>query len=121
MAAALIAVCAAALTPVAQANFSVTNGAARPSAHEFARLFVALSNAYAVAHGDSARLGNADCVTPGGGRYMCSYTSTRPGRPAQCRLMQARWTPHSASTFTVTLAGRVPRCATLRDALRSLH
>jgi hypothetical protein len=35
--------------------------------------------------------------------------------------MQARWTPHSASTFTVTLAGRVPRCATLRDALRSLH
>jgi hypothetical protein len=51
---------------------------------------------------------------------MCSYTITEPGSDAGCHLMQARWTPTRASTYTITLAGRVKRCATLRQALRSL-
>jgi hypothetical protein len=32
----------------------------------------------------------------------------------------ARWTPGRASVFTVTLAGRTPRCRSLSDALYSL-
>ena len=94
---------------------------AAPSARAFARSFVTVTNAYASAHGDPMRIGHADCVAAGAGRYMCSYKASRPGGSSECRIMQASWTPSRASQMTVTLAGRVPRCASLRDALRSLR
>jgi hypothetical protein len=91
-----------------------------PSAAEFNALFVGLSNTYAKTHGDTARFTNADCVKASPGHYMCSYAITRPNRASECHLMQARWTPEAASSFTVTLSGRVTRCGSLREALRSL-
>jgi hypothetical protein len=91
-----------------------------PTAVGFATIFVGTANGYAKQHGHAARFGNADCVEAARGRYMCSYTITEPGSHADCHLMQARWTPTLASTYTITLAGRVRRCATLRQALRSL-
>jgi hypothetical protein len=51
---------------------------------------------------------------------MCSYAAARPGARAKCHIMQAQWTPNSASTITVTLAGQTGRCASLPDALQSL-
>jgi hypothetical protein len=92
-----------------------------PSADEFGRRLVGVTNAYAAAHGDSNRLGETDCVQPVPGRYMCSYSVSEPGRPMTCHLVQARWTPDAASTITVTLAGRAKRCGSLRDALASLE
>ena len=92
-----------------------------PSADGFGRSLVAVTNAYATAHGDSHRIGQTDCVQPVPGRYMCSYSVSEPGRPTACHLMQARWTPDAASTITVTLAGRTQRCGSLRDALASLE
>jgi hypothetical protein len=91
-----------------------------PTEAEFARTFVSLSNAYAESHNESTRFANADCVQASAGHYMCSYTVERPGRPSECHLMQARWTPDRASTFTVTLAGRTRKCGTLREAIASL-
>jgi len=76
--------------------------------------------AYADAHGEAARISNVHCVEASPGHYMCSYAVVLPNRPPQCHLMQARWTPSRASTYTVTLAGRVRACATLREAVRSL-
>jgi hypothetical protein len=43
-----------------------------------------------------------------------------PGSPGACHLIQAHWTPGRASVFTVTLAGRMPSCQSLSDALHSL-
>jgi hypothetical protein len=92
-----------------------------PTAAEFAHGFVGVSNHYARTHGDPVRLARADCVQASPGHYMCSYVTTRPGRRSECHVMQARWTPKSASSFTVTLAGRSRRCGSLREALRSLE
>jgi hypothetical protein len=92
-----------------------------PSADEFGRRLVAVTNAHATADGDARRIGRTDCVQPVPGRYMCSYSVSEPGRPTACHLMQARWTPDAASTITVTLAGRTQRCGSLRDALASLE
>jgi hypothetical protein len=97
-----------------------SSAASAPSADGFAFVFVSTVNAYARAHGDPARAAHPDCVEAAQGRYMCSYTTLRPGRRAHCHLMQARWSPELASSYTVTLAGRVKRCGTLREALRSL-
>jgi len=94
---------------------------APPSAAEFADEFFATANAYAVEHGHAARVGRAHCVQASPGHYMCSYESRAPGRAPQCHIVQAQWTPQTASTFTVTLSGRVARCGTLRAALRSLQ
>jgi hypothetical protein len=91
-----------------------------PTADEFAHNFVGATNAFAVAHGDAVRVGNANCVEAKRGHYMCSYAATRPGAAPECHVMQARWTPNRLSTITVTLAGRAGRCGTLREALRSL-
>ena len=91
-----------------------------PTAAGFALVFVSTANAYARSHGDRSRIADPDCVEAARGRYMCSYTALRPGKSPECHLMQARWTPELASSYTVTLAGRVKRCATLREALRSL-
>jgi hypothetical protein len=94
---------------------------ASPSAAEFAHELVGSANQYATLHGDPARVARADCVQASPGHYMCSYAVSRPGVPAECHLMQARWTPRQASTFTVTLAGTAPRCGSLGEALRSLR
>jgi hypothetical protein len=91
-----------------------------PTAAEFGRDFVRTANAYAAAHGSAARLTHPDCVQAAPGRYMCSYAVTKPRRPVECHLMQARWTPDGPSTVTVTLAGRTFRCESLRAALDSL-
>ncbi len=92
-----------------------------PGPTEFASDFVGTANAYSKAHGTPVRLVNPDCVEASPGHYMCSYAVTRPRRPRECHLIQAIWTPHRASTFTVTLSGRVRRCRTLREAIRSLR
>jgi hypothetical protein len=82
-------------------------------------MLVASANRYAAALGDPARLAHTDCIEASRGRYMCSYAVVRPGA-RECHLVQARWTPSGASSFAVTLAGRVRRCGSLREALRSL-
>jgi hypothetical protein len=91
-----------------------------PSAADFGDGFVTTANAYAAAHGRVARLKSPDCVQAAPGKYMCSYGITRPGRPLECHIMQATWTPYGPSTYTVTLAGRVRKCSSLRAALDSL-
>ena len=92
-----------------------------PSAAEFARVFVGTTNAYAAEHGDPRRIGHAHCVQASPGHYMCAFSSTQPGEPRQCRLMQARWTPERASMITVTLGGRTGRCGSVREAIDSLQ
>jgi hypothetical protein len=91
-----------------------------PTAQEFADYFVGTANAFAGAHGDTTRFGNADCVQATRGHYMCSYTAKQPGVAPECHVMQGRWTPKAASTITVTLSSRTARCRTLADALQSL-
>jgi hypothetical protein len=108
-----------ALTDPARSSAAVAR--ATPTAAEFARAFVGTANAYAAAHASPARLTNPHCVEASAGHYMCSYAVTKPGRPADCHLMQARWTPNGPSTITVTLAGRAARCESLRAALDSLR
>ena len=95
--------------------------AASSSAAEFARDLVGLTKAYATEHGDPTRLADVDCVRASAGHYMCSYAAVRPDGARECHLMQARWTPQLASSFTVTLAGRTRKCGTLREAIRSLR
>ena len=94
--------------------------ATTPTAQEFARYFVGATNAYAAAHGDAQRIGNAHCVQASRGNYMCSYSAKQLGAPELCHIMQGRWTPNAASTITVTLSGHAARCRTLPDALNSL-
>jgi hypothetical protein len=94
--------------------------AAPPGAADFADVLVSTTNAYAGAHADRSRIAHADCVEAARGRYMCSYKAITANGRVECHLMQAKWTPWSTSSFTVTLAGRVKRCANLRQALRSL-
>jgi hypothetical protein len=106
---------AATVEPVAHAAVGAT-----PTAREFAHSFVGATNAYAEANGDATRITNADCVQASRGHYMCSYAAERPGAPAECHIMQGKWTPNAASTITVTLAGHAARCASLPDALQSL-
>src|SRR5262245_55274001 len=91
-----------------------------PSAAEFALVLVSVSNAFAKEHGHPERLAHADCVQGSPGHYMCSYVVNRPGRKGECHLVQAHWGEDPNSSFTVVLSGRVKRCGTLREALRSL-
>jgi hypothetical protein len=112
---------ASALVALTGAPASSAAVSATPTAAEFARDFVGTTNAYARAHASASRLANPDCVEASTGRYMCSYAVTSPGRPVDCHLMQARWTPEGPSTITVTLAGRAARCESLRAALDSLR
>ena len=105
----------------ASRSASPAAGLAAPPADQFERFLVAFTNRYGELHGDPRRIGRADCVQAAPGRYMCSYASwLEPGSRPRCHLMQARWTPRSASTITVTLSGRVDRCGSLREALDSL-
>jgi hypothetical protein len=97
------------------------NPLSTPSAADFADVFVMATNGYAQTHrGAGMRFSNVHCVQGSPGHYMCSYTADGSGRVHECHLVQAQWTPGRASTVTVTLAGRVKRCRTLRDAIRSL-
>jgi hypothetical protein len=113
---ALAAVCSLALAAPAVA--AVREPA--PSAADFGEGFTSTANAYAAAHGRAARLKSPDCVQAAPGKYMCSYAIARQGRPLECHIMQAMWTPYGPSTYTVTLAGRVRKCSSLRAALDSL-
>jgi hypothetical protein len=94
--------------------------AAPPSAAEFTQILAGTGNAYASAHGERTRIGRVHCVSPSAGKYMCSYVTKAPGARAQCHIVQARWTPDDLDSFAVTLSGRAARCATLRQAIRSL-
>jgi hypothetical protein len=115
---ALFALALLAATP-AQAERLVE---APPPASEFARVFVGLTAAYArTLDAGQPRIGHAHCVQPVPGHYMCSYALARAGRPLECHIMQALWTPRRASTITVTLAGRTARCGSLREAIASLR
>jgi hypothetical protein len=95
---------------------------APPPAHEFARVFIGLTAAYArTLDAEVPRVAHAHCVQASPGHYMCSYGLARAGRPLECHIMQALWTPRRASTITVTLAGRTARCGSLREAIASLR
>lgn len=91
-----------------------------PSPREFAHLFAGLTNQMSAQQGDGSRIGNVDCVQGSRGHYMCSYGIFRESRPVECRVMQARWTPAGVDSFRVEMSGRVGRCRSLREALRSL-
>jgi hypothetical protein len=94
---------------------------AAPGAHEFARLFAGMTNQMAQQQGDGARVRNVDCVQGAiRGHYMCSYGIFRPSQPVDCHVIQAEWTPTEVDSFRVKMAGRVGRCGSLREALRSL-
>ena len=107
-------------TPVSPTTAAQPSSPAAPTAARFAHQLAGTANAYAEAHGDPTRLRDVDCVRASAKRYMCAYATQRPGSPQQCHIMQARWTPEEASTFTVTLAGISSRCGSLREALRSM-
>jgi hypothetical protein len=91
-----------------------------PSAAEFAGDLAGTANQYGTEHAAGARLARTHCVQPASGRYMCSFAVVYDDGTSECHLIQARWTPDSASTITVTLAGRVARCGTLREAIKSM-
>jgi hypothetical protein len=112
----LVVICSLVLAAPAAA----TTREPAPSADDFGSGFVTTANEYAAAHHQPARLKNPDCVQAAPGKYMCSYAIARPRRPIECHIIQAAWTPYAASTYTITLAGRVRRCASLRAALDSL-
>jgi hypothetical protein len=86
-----------------------------PTAAQFARALTGATNQ--VSNGRSIK--NTHCVKGDPGEYMCAYTVVkRTG--SECHLMQGLWTPQKASSITVTLAGRVGRCDSVRDAILSL-
>ena len=92
-----------------------------PAAAEFARVVADTTTSYAKQNGDKSRVANVDCVQASRGHYMCSYLLIRPSLPRECHLLQATWSPGDGSLYAVTLAGRVPTCGTLKEALRSLR
>ena len=91
-----------------------------PGPREFASLFAGLTNQMAAQQGDGSRVGNVDCVQGSPGHYMCSYGIFRESGPVECHVMQARWTPAAVDSFRVEMSGRVGRCGSLREAIRSL-
>jgi hypothetical protein len=90
-----------------------------PTAGQFGSLLITSANDYAASHDAHERLAAPHCVSPAAGYYMCVYVLHRPGR-SECHLVQARWTPLQASTYTITLASRVRKCGSIRQAIRSL-
>jgi hypothetical protein len=113
---------AAATAPNAQAKRGDLSFLTPPSARQFARLILAST---ASAQANSISLENVNCLRASRVDYMCSYAVTSPYSPRSCHLIQARWTPqwgpNGLSLYTVSLAGRVPVCNNLRDALHSLR
>lgn len=105
----------------AEAEAAVANyHPATPSAAEFAHDLAGTANKYAVEHADEARLARTHCVRAARGHYMCSFAVVHSDGTSECHLIQARWTPNAVSTFTITLAGRVARCGSLREAIDSI-
>jgi hypothetical protein len=100
---------------------TTTARAAVPSPSEFARVVADVANEYARAHHEASTIEGVRCVPGRPGDYMCAYRVRRPGRPSQCHLMQARWTPGRTSSFHVELAGRARACGSVREAIASLR
>jgi hypothetical protein len=94
---------------------------AAPVAAAFSRILRVSANERSDQVGNPRRIGDVHCVEPRHGSFMCSYVIGNPDGSSECHLLQARWTAHSESSFAITLAGRTRRCATLRDAIRSLQ
>jgi hypothetical protein len=92
-----------------------------PGPTEFAHLFAGMTNQIAAQEGDGSRVGQVDCVQGSRGHYMCSYGIFRQSRPVECHMMQVRWTPTDIDSFRIEMSGRVGRCGSLREALRSLQ
>jgi hypothetical protein len=118
---ALGTIAAATAFACATTAFGATTRPAAPSATEFAHQFVTLANAFALSQGYRIRVVHPDCIEASPRHYMCAYATRRPGSGDQCRLMQAKWTPNAPSPITITLAGRVAVCSSLREALASLQ
>lgn len=93
---------------------------ATPAAAEFATDLAGTANQYSAQHAAGDRLARTHCVEPAAGRYMCSFAVVHQDGSNECHLIQARWTPNTESTITVTLSGRVSRCGSLREALQHL-
>jgi hypothetical protein len=91
-----------------------------PTAAEFANDLAGTANQYGNEHAADAHLARTHCVQPAAGRYMCSFAVVHADGSSECHLIQARWTPEADSTITVTLAGRVARCGSLRAAVNSM-
>jgi hypothetical protein len=112
---ALLALAACLVAPATAAAVDNLPVDTTPTAAQFARALAGASNE--VGGGRSIR--NTHCVKGDPGEYMCAYTVVkRTG--TECHLMQGLWTPQKDSTITVTLAGRVRRCDSVRDAILSL-
>jgi hypothetical protein len=105
--------------PTAEAAL-VSYHATAPTAAQFAHDLAGGANKYGVEHSADARLTHTHCVQAARGNYMCSFAVVHGDGSSECHLIQARWTPDAASTFTVTLSGRVSRCGSLREAVHSL-
>lgn len=106
--------------PAAPPAHKHREGSTAPSAAKFARLLAGSSNQYGREHSAPERIRRVHCVQASSGHYMCSYAVVQTTAASECHLIQARWTPHASSTYTVTLSGRTARCQTLRDAIDSL-
>lgn len=85
------------------------------SADAFGRALAGAANEF----GGPARIVNVHCVQGDPGNYMCSYGVLQRGKRLECHLMQGSWSQDTLQ-IEVTLSGRTRRCATLRDAVRSL-
>ena len=118
LAALLVAATAAAL---ASGSALSARSVPSPSAADFAQQFRTLANAFALSQGYPVRVVHPDCVEAAPRHYMCAYATRRPGFAEECRLMQAKWNPDATSPITITLAGRVPVCGSLRVVLDSLR
>jgi hypothetical protein len=99
---------------------AATPRSATPTAAEFATDLAGTANQYGAAHAASNRLARTHCVEPAAGRYMCSFAVVHQDGSSECHLIQARWAPEAESTIKVTLAGRVARCGSLREAIQTL-
>jgi hypothetical protein len=118
----LAAIAAALCLAGVAAYFGATAFGAHAKTHRIVRRHhttMPTADAFGEALANTASITNTHCVEAEPGAYMCAYTLVRAGR-TECHLMQGRWTPHAASTITVTLAGRARRCGTVREAIRSL-
>jgi hypothetical protein len=106
--------------PARALSSSASSFGPAPSAAGFAKVLVSVSNDFAAKQGDRTRLSNAHCVQGSRGHYMCVYRLVRPGRGTECHLIQAEWAREQTSSFTVVLSGRVKRCGSVREAIRTL-
>ncbi len=86
---------------------AATSSPSPPSAVDVARELAGLINAHSKAIGSAARIGRVSCVQGGPGSYACSYVRVVPPAAGVCAVALLRWTPHTASTYTVGTVGRV--------------